>query len=338
MADEVERTANLYRRFGCIEAGFGRSPHYQELAGSVADDSAVLSFLCGLALAKRQPNLLFAAARYLLGQPADIASLRDLVSQRAPDLRDVMLSRRTQTNESARCTTLLPALGLVPGPVSLLEVGASAGLNLIVDRYSYVYTWAAGQPDGGGGAGQHLVRGADPNAPLLTCEVRGDVMPPLPAAVPNMAWRAGLDLNPLDVHNDDDVQWLECLLWPGEEGRAERLAAAIAAARRLPPIVHQGDLVEDLGRVAGGAPSGTSLVILSSAVLAYVDQAKRQEFAAAVHDLGATWLSSEGPGVVAGAGPEDDKPGFVLARNGAEVLARVCPHGTWLEWEMATPN
>ena len=54
-------------------------------------------------------------------------------------------------------------------------------------------------------------------------EARGPV--PLPGRVPDVAWRAGLDLNPLDVTSADDVRWLQCLLWPGETGRQERLAA-----------------------------------------------------------------------------------------------------------------
>ncbi|HUZ56387.1 MAG TPA: DUF2332 family protein [Streptosporangiaceae bacterium] len=37
---------------------------------------------------------------------------------------------------------------------------------------------------------------------------------PLPARVPEISWRAGLDLNPLDVSSDDDVRWLSCLVWP----------------------------------------------------------------------------------------------------------------------------
>ena len=62
---------------------------------------------------------------------------------------------------------------------------------------------------------------------------------PIPAQVPEVAWRAGLDLNPLDVTDDDDVRWLECLIWPGETGRRERLAAAIETARRDPPPVRR---------------------------------------------------------------------------------------------------
>jgi len=294
-----------------------RSPAYERLALAVAGDDLVLSFLERLPVAKRQPNLLFAAARYLLGSPAEHTSLRSLVSERSDELAEVMRTRRTQTNEAARCAVLLPALALLPQPLALLEVGAAAGLTLIPDVYSYDY-------DG------HRVAGSDPEAPLLSCRPLGSV--PVPERAPEIAWRAGIDLNPLDLNDDDDMAWLSCLLWPGEADRAGRLQGAIAAARRQPPPIHRGDLLDDLARVGAQAPADATLVVYHSAVLAYVDVPKRQAFAAAVRDLGATWLSNEGDGVLPSLATGPGTACFLLVRDGEEVLARTDPHGTWLEW------
>jgi hypothetical protein len=296
-----------------------RSAAYQSLAESVADDAAIVAFVAALPPAKRQPNLLFAAARYLLGVPPGIGPLRDLVSRSRAELTGVMLTRRTQTNEPARCATLLPALAQLPQPLALIEAGASAGLTLLVDRYSYDY-------------GGHRIAGRDPGAPTLRCEPRGPV--PLPARVPAIAWRAGLDLSPLDVTSDDDVRWLSCLVWPGESGRAERLAAAIATARRDPPAVHRGDLLTDLPALAAQAPPGATLVIYHSSVLYQVPPGERERFARIVRNLGAVWLANEAPGVVPGvAAPAagEDALTHVLARDGRAV-ALTESHGTWLEW------
>ena len=309
-------TAENYRAFA--EEARGRSARYVELATAVADDPLVLAFLDTLPAAKRQPNLLFAAAYYLLGEPADLAALRMLIGGRRAELARTMLTRRTQTNEPARCATLLPALALLPEPLALVEVGASAGLTLLVDRYSYDY-------DG------HLVHGTDPRAPVLACHAEGQV--PLPARVPEVVWRAGLDLNPLDVTDDDDVRWLECLLWPGETGRRERLAAAIDTARRDPPRVYRGDLLTDVPALVRQAPPGATLVIYHSAVLAYLTAQERAQFAELARTLNATWLSNEGPGVLAGVStPERDGSSFVLVRDGAKPVAFTDAHGTWLHW------
>jgi len=136
--DPAVSTAANYRRFAGRET-VGRAPAYGVLAAAVAADEQILTFLSALPVAKRQPNLLFAAARHVLGTPTDIHALRDLVRDRADELAAVMRVRRTQTNEAARCATLLPALVGLPEPLALLEVGAAAGLTLLVDRYSYDY-------------------------------------------------------------------------------------------------------------------------------------------------------------------------------------------------------
>lgn len=318
--DLAVSAAQNYRAFA--REARGRCPVYEALAQSVADDTAVLRFLGSLPPEKRQPNLLFAAARYLLGAPVDINRLRALVSQNAAELAEVMLARRTQTNEPARCATLLPALAQLPPPLALIEVGASAGLTLLFDHYSYNYTG-------------HRIAGTDPQAPTLRCTPRGPV--PLPARLPAITWRAGLDLNPLDVTDDDDIRWLSCLVWPGEGDREQRLAAAIASARRDPPVVHRGDLLTDLPALAAQAPAEATLVVYHSAVLAYVTPGDRRRFAATVRSLGAVWLSNEAPGVVPDMPiPAHKGAPFVLARDGHTPIAFTDSHGTWLHWLPAT--
>lgn len=295
-------TAENYRCFARDEAA-GRSPDYEALAYAVAEDKSVLSFLEQMPRQKRQPNLLFAAARLVLGAPPSPSSLHTLVVTRPDDLRETMHAKRTQTNEPARCAVLLPALAALPQPLALLEVGASAGLTLLPDLYSYDYDGCC-------------VTGLAPLAPTLRCQAIGPV--PLPAVVPEVAWRAGIDLNPLDINNADDVAWLECLIWPGEQDRAERLQAAVAIAKKQPPTIHQGDLLDELGAIADQAPPGATLVVYHSAVLAYVDDNKRRAFAQAVRELNAIWLSNEGSRVLQCIGIEGpgSTPSFVLVRNG----------------------
>jgi len=168
-------TAENYRRFARLEAA-GRSPAYEALANAVAGNEMVLAFLDSLVAAKRQPNLLFAAARYLLGARPDPHSLHALVTEWPSDLAQVMNSRRTQTNEAARCAVLLPALAALPQPLALLEVGAAAGLTLLPDMYSYDY-------DG------HRIAGLDPQAPDPHLPTQGAGSPPRPRARGRLARR-----------------------------------------------------------------------------------------------------------------------------------------------------
>ena len=238
----MDRLAAEYRRFSAEEAA-GRSALYMELTRQVADDRELLAILCELEPAKRQPNLLLAAVRYLYGDFArDWRQFRERFFDRRSEALELIRTHRTQTNEPARCATLLPVLASLPQPLALLEVGTSAGLCLLPDRYGYDY--GDGRPLG--------APALDGGGPVFRCEV--DDATPVPAAVPEVAWRAGLDLAPIDVTDDESVSWLESLVWPGDRDRIGPLRAAIAVARADPPRVVQGDLRHDLTALAQQAP------------------------------------------------------------------------------------
>jgi len=314
--DAMTAVIRAYQTFAGREAR-GRSAAYEALAESVASDAALAGFIASLPPAKRQPQLVFAAARYLLGVTPGTGQLRDLIGRSPAEVTRVILARSTQTNEPARCAVLLPALAQLPQPLALIEVGASAGLNLLFDRYSYDY-------------GGHHLAGSDPDAPTLRCQPRGPV--PLPTRIPAIEWRAGLDLSPLDVTSDDDVRWLSCLVWPGEGDRARRLQAAVAAARRDPPAVHRGDLATDLPALAAEAPAGLTLVVYHSSVLYQVAPHDRERFAATVRSLGASWLSSEAPGIVPGTALAAVDDQMCVLASGGMPVATADSHGTWLNW------
>ena len=102
-------TAAEYRAFGRQQAK-GRSRDYEALAYAVAADERVLSFLGQLPEPKRQPNLLFASARFLLGAPPEPTSLRELVTSRAEDLkaRDPLAEDADQRAGALRCPDARP--------------------------------------------------------------------------------------------------------------------------------------------------------------------------------------------------------------------------------------
>lgn len=314
--DDNEPTAENYKRFAQLEAA-GRSATYEALALDVADSPEVLEFLGTLPAGQRQPNLLFACARLLLRGVPDIGALRALVRDRSGELADVMRVRRTQTNEPARCATLLPALAMLDRPLAIIEVGASAGLCLNLAQYSYDY-------------GDVRLRGQDPQAPTLNCEIIGGA-PRL--VMPDIEWAAGIDLNPLNPADPTDRAWLECLVWPDQPERSARLSAALATAVRHPVRVHEGDLLEAHPKVLEGAPDDSQIVVFHSAVLAYVDPPGRERFRSMMSESqDVIWLANEAPGVVAETAPAGYPTSpFVLTRDG-ETIAHTHPHGQWIDW------
>src|SRR6185312_17196018 len=129
--------AAAYREFA--RAARGRSPLYVEIAGAIAEDEALVDRIASLPSEKQQPNLILGAAKYLFGTARDWPEFRKRVESHWDAVVMVMMARRTQTNEPARCATLLPLLATLPQPLALLEVGASAGLCLLPDKYAYDY-------------------------------------------------------------------------------------------------------------------------------------------------------------------------------------------------------
>jgi hypothetical protein len=229
------------------------------------------------------------------------------------------LAGQLQTNEPARCAALLPALAMIDGPLALIEVGTSAGLCLYPDRYSYEYD----------------DRPVGPRRDVhLHCATSGTV--PLPATLPQVDARIGIDLNPLDVTDPDDLAWLRALVWQGpvEAERLQRLDAAAAVAAQEPPVLLTGDLVERLPDALSLLPAGATPVVLHTAVLPYVGEARRTAFVERVRSLPVRWVAQEGAGMVPGTGrpyPGGWGPYFVLSLDG-RPLARTAPHGGRVDW------
>jgi hypothetical protein len=259
----------------------GSSPLYTTLARAVAADDALLARLDTLPEPKRQPNLLLGAVRLLGGPVTPWTAFRAFVLSRWDAVAHEMRTRITQTNEPGRCALLLPVLAALPQPLALLEVGASAGLGLYPDRYSYRY-------------GAHVVGSG---VPVLDCDLRGD-QAFLPSRLPEVAWRAGIDLNPLDVRSAADLDWLDALIWPEHEHRRARLRAAAAVVAADPPLLVRGDLVDALPALAASAPPDATLVVFHTSVLYQVPAAPRAAFRSLVRSLPGHWISVEAPDVL----------------------------------------
>jgi hypothetical protein len=315
--DELGRIARGYRTF--VAEAAASSPLYAQLAGDVADDRDILQFLAALPAGKRQPNLLFAAVQYLHGAPGNGAELRRRVVDDGERLRATMTARSTQTNEPARCAALLPVLAGLDGPLALVEVGASAGLCLYPDRYSYEYD---GRPVG-------------VNSPVhLSCTTTGDM--PLPERLPDVTTRIGIDLNPLDAADPDDRAWLRALVWPGPSAvdRLRRLDAAAEVAAREPALMLTGDLLDRPPEALALVPAGSTPVVFHTAVLPYVPADRRAAFVEEVRSLPARWIAQEARGVVPGTGetpPVGWGTEFVLSLDGRPV-ALTAPHGGRIDW------
>jgi hypothetical protein len=343
--EAVARTFHLFAR---NEAPQLDSPLYAELCYGVSEDPQLLEIARQTPADQPPPNMLLAAVQYLLlrgsehplrahypavtGSPRPLApafpSFRDFVLAHRKEVLELVTTRRTQTNVVRRCTCLLPAFGTIANdsgrPLALIDLGASAGLNLNFDRYRYSYR----------SSDREVFRWGDPTSPVsLVADLRGaGPLPHPPESVP-VAWRRGLDLDPIDLRDEDSILWLRALIWPEHEERHARLAAAAAIAREQVPEIVRGDAVELLPDLLEQAPEGASLVVYATHSLY---QLPREGVARIVESLAEhaarrpVWLLA-----LEGTGRNCSEFARVLFDGGSRQalkLANASPHGWWIEW------
>jgi hypothetical protein len=154
--------------------------------------------------------------------------------------------------------------------------------------------------------------------------------------MPDIGWRVGCDLNPLDPRDPDDRAWLAACVWADHPQRAARLATALeAATAHEPPQVRRGDARDVLPELLAAVPAHLTACVFHSAVVAHFPEAARAEFAALVpalsRDRPVMWVCAEPD-----ATPGEPRLRLTICRDGAvqqrRPLGNYHPHGEWLEW------
>ena len=258
--------------------------------------------------------------------PADDEALWQAVAAALADHAPFLLARLDgppQTNEPQRTAGLVPGLLTVAAathlPLTCSEIGASAGLNLLWDRFAYRFGDA---------------RWGDAASPVSVEPRWEGPPPPLPAA--EVAERAGCDLQPIDAGDPDDATRLLSYVWADQSDRLARTRAALALARDVGARVEKADAGEWLaGRLAEPRP-GQAHVVLHSIVWQYLPEATRARIEALLGDAGAR-ASDEAPLAWLRMEPDGASPGAALTLtfwpDGRTTrLGRVDFHGRWVHW------
>jgi hypothetical protein len=230
-----------------------------------------------------------------------------------------------QTNEIARSAMLLPGLLLVARetglPLALSEIGASAGLNLNLDRFHYAY----GEAEWG-----------DPASPvLLSPEVRG--MAPRLGGVLQVRSRAGCDRMPVDISDPAQRLRLRSYLWPDQPYRMERLEAAIAVAAANPFRLVGKDAADFVERELADRPGDSTFVLFHSIMWQYLPEATKAAITAALEAEGGR-ATKAAPLAHLRMEPIPGESGHAVLDltswpgENTRRLAKVDFHGRWIEW------
>jgi hypothetical protein len=345
----AERIAEQLRRQGeaCREIG---SPLYGDLlaraAGDLLTGGPVADLLAGhleaprssvlalrmlggahaLALSNQAPEL---AAWYpscggatdaAVGSPNAWAALRQTLAERRDAIR-LWLNTPPQTNEVGRAAALIGGMLHTTAharlPIRLVEVGASAGLNLRADQFCV-----------SGDAGSY----GDPASPVVLRHGWQGAAPP--GGQVEVIERTGGDLAPIDPASPAGRLTLTAYVWPDQADRLARLRGALAVAQRVPADLRAESATATVARTE--LADGTWTVLWHSIFRQYLNEAQRQELAAGVARLGAAATSTARFAYVyleqsrAGGCP------VVLTTwpgGRREVLGSASPHGIPVRWQ-----
>ena len=354
MAEPLDDLADLWRWFadGIL---VGNCPIYDEIARSVAADDELLALQYSARPHAHLPPMLLAGAHYLLlngvehpladvysGRSTEPSSplFRDLCLGHRKELLEVLNARTIQTNEVGRSALLGPALTWASAgePIQLVDVGCSAGLNMLCDRFRLDY-------------GPHGGTGPEHSSVQVDCTVSAGV-PPIAQRLPVIAGRIGIDLDPPDLTDTDDTRWLLACIWPGT-GRFDRAARAIEMGQAHLPRVVRGDALEILPTVLGDLQDGR-IVVLNSWSFSYFSVEQRQEYVELLAEVGRrrplAWLTMDTPGIVeplahvtppVGSSEPDVLTGVIFDGDrepSARALAFVQSHGRSMAWQESEPG
>ncbi|HET7420309.1 MAG TPA: DUF2332 domain-containing protein [Candidatus Dormibacteraeota bacterium] len=219
-----------------------------------------------------------------------------------------LVARPCQTNEVARSAALLGGFLEVAHrtrkPLRILELGASAGLNLRWDRYRYESSTGAW---------------GDPDSPVAFTH-HYDVPPPMDR-VADVVGRKGCDPHPIDPTSEEGALALRSSVWADQLGRLGLLDGALEVARDVPVEVEAADAAGFLERELAKDVPGVATVVFHSVVMQYVPEGDRDRISQLIRDAGVFRLSLE---------PAET---FEVRLDG-ELLGTCGPHGTHVRWNV----
>lgn len=337
---ETSKLSEQFERFASRECR-GSSPLYEHLTRQLAADVPLLRMAAYARSGQPVPNLFLAAVHYLLLQGADhplrsyyaslveqpedagtsYACFREFCLQYEQEIIGLIQHRLVQTNEVRRCAYLYPGFCLVfeqtNRPLACVELGTSAGLQLLWDQYRYSYglTEVYGNPD----------------SPLhIRSELRGERTPLLLKQSPPVAARIGIDLHPNDLSRPDDGLWLKALIWPEHSERRSAFEQAAQLVKRQSLKLVEGNGITLLSELVSRIPHDHVLCIFHTHVANQFTPDEKTALLEQVKQIGQTRDVFHLYNQMWDGDLHLD--GYVGGVEQRQTLAETDGHGRWFRW------
>ncbi|MGM0842909.1 MAG: DUF2332 domain-containing protein [Bacillota bacterium] len=286
-----------FTNFANIECK-GSSQLYEHLSFKISEDDEILELCSNSKVGQPVPNLLFGSIHYLLLKGKDhsikeyypsltthprkiddelFLYFKDFCNVNREEIIPLLKSKLVQTNEVRRCAYLYPLFSMiykkVKKPLSLIEIGTSAGLQLLWDKYSYSY-------------GDNQIYGNKNSTVHITSEIKGGNSPSFLLESPPVVSKVGIDLHISDLRDDEDYLWLKSLIWTEHEERLELFEGAASYLKENPVELIEGDGIALLTDIAEELPKDTVICIFHTHVANQIPEDLKHELLDKVSKIG----------------------------------------------------
>ncbi|WP_027964124.1 DUF2332 domain-containing protein [Halalkalibacillus halophilus] len=338
---EVNQLSDRFNKFA--EECKGSSELYEHLSGEIAKDEKLLQLSSYAQDGQPVPNLLFGAVHFLLlkgmkhdlekfyltmvESPSEVANsfppFKDFCLTYQPEIQSILESRLVQTNEVRRCAYLYPAFSMVyeasHKPLTLIEVGTSAGLQLLWDQFSYSY-----------GSGE--MYGKLDSEVHISSSVMGGAPPVMLRVAPPVSMRIGLDLHVNDVAEEDDFLWLKALIWPEHADRRELFEQAASHLKDHHIRLIEGDAIELLPELINTVPKNTMICVFHTHVANQMTEDQKSKLTELIQTIGEEREISHLYNNM-----YDERLHLDMIIDGEEQtyeIGKTDGHGRWFEWNI----
>ncbi|MDP4147724.1 MAG: DUF2332 domain-containing protein, partial [Bacillota bacterium] len=321
----------------------GSSELYEHLSLKIAEDEEMLKLSSYAQKGQPVPNLLFGAIHYLLLQgkehvlkdyyPSIVTSPKEIESSFIPfkdfcqvyrdEIICILESKLVQTNEVRRCAYLYPTFCYiyekVKKPLALIEIGTSAGLQLLWDKYSYSY-------------GTKEIFG-DLNSDVhITSEMRADRPPILFHSAPPVSERIGIDLHINDLTDKEDYLWLMALIWPNHNERRKLFEKSSHFIKATPIKFIEGDGVALISKLSNQIPRDSVLCIFHTHVANQIPLENKKKLLEEIKAIGSDrdvfhLYNNMNDGDL-------HLDYFIKGKENLKTIGKTDGHGRWFEWKM----
>lgn len=336
--------AERFINFAVLECT-GSSEIYKRLASEIAKDDDLLTLCLEAREGQPIPNLFLGAVHYLLLQGTDhqlkeyypsiandpktdghlFETFKGFCIENSSKIKSILKNKLVQTNEVRRCAYLFPVFNYVHQqtnrPLSLIEIGTSAGLQLLWDQYSYAYDK------------KEFFGNKKSYVHLKSTVRKGEIPRDLISSTPPVHDRRGLDLHISDLTSEEDYLWLKSLIWPEHQDRMTNFENAVKQLRLQPPHLIEGDGVGLLTEVVEELPTDTTLCIFHTHVANQIPETVKGSLLQKVNEVGRKRDVFHIYNNI-----EDRKlhvDSIVKGVNKRETVGETDGHGRWFDWKLS---